>query len=143
VVYVEDDFSWLPRPEAKQRMDDWWNAYWEANFDLEKTIEFDERLERGAEDDPSKPKTGSRNHLLILRRKGSAGSAAAGASDQDGPRLWGVAGPSRSASESLTNDEICGLGSATPHSRGPTRLLALALALNLALPPAHTPSHES
>jgi hypothetical protein len=37
-VYVDDDYSWLPRENSQHRLDDWWKAYWRANLDLVMTI---------------------------------------------------------------------------------------------------------
>jgi len=73
VVYVDDDYSWLPRPNSERKLFDWWPDYWAKNLDLVRTIEFEEGLERMADaDNPAKRSTASaatRNHILILKRR--------------------------------------------------------------------------
>ena len=72
VVYVDDDFSWLPRPNSERKVFDWWQNYWAKNLDLVTTLEFEEGLERGAEADSvarRRGTTATRNHILILKRR--------------------------------------------------------------------------
>ena len=39
VVYVQDDYSWLPRPNSQRRIFEWWEQYWAGKLDLVKTVD--------------------------------------------------------------------------------------------------------
>jgi hypothetical protein len=72
VVYVDDDFSWLPRPNSERKVFEWWQNYWAKNLDLVMTLEFEEGLERGADADSMarrRAARATRNHILILKRR--------------------------------------------------------------------------
>ena len=72
VVYVDDDYSWLPRPNSQRKILDWWQNYWGKNLDLVTTLDFEEGLERGADADSlawRRPATATQNHILILKRR--------------------------------------------------------------------------
>ena len=69
VVYVDEDFSWLPRPSAARKVDEWWKNYWAANLDLVKTIQVEEEPAGGLDlirpsKDPPELK-----HILIFKRR--------------------------------------------------------------------------
>src|SRR5207249_11846226 len=38
VVFVDENTSWLPWPNADRRLFEWWKKYWANNLDLVKTI---------------------------------------------------------------------------------------------------------
>lgn len=38
VVYVNNPLSWLPQPESDPRIFEWWNAYWEKEMRLVRTV---------------------------------------------------------------------------------------------------------
>lgn len=67
-VYVDDSLSWLAWPESEQKLFEWWNNYWPANFDLIQTIPIKEGTEEDEHDPhatpPAKPK-----YLLLYKRK--------------------------------------------------------------------------
>jgi hypothetical protein len=69
VIYVDDQYSWLARPDSAQKLFEWWKAYWAKDLDLVQTLEVEEGLTRGSDmDKPAKeaPVTG---HILILKRR--------------------------------------------------------------------------
>ena len=72
-MYVEDEYSWLTRPNSPQRLFEWWKAYWASDLDLIQTIEVEEGLARGSDMDnlAKRPtlSTATRNHILILKRR--------------------------------------------------------------------------
>jgi hypothetical protein len=70
VVYVDDPFSWLVRPNSPQRLFDWWKGYWASDLDLVQTIEFEEGLARGSDMDKPGRNAPTANHILILKRRG-------------------------------------------------------------------------
>jgi len=78
VIYVDDDYSWLPRPDSEQKIFDWWKGYWAGDLDLVNTIPVQEDLERGA--DAENPTSrglvrgttrgpASQAHILIFKRR--------------------------------------------------------------------------
>jgi len=69
VVYVDDEFSWLPRPGSPQRVFDWWKAYWANELDLVKTVEFQEGLARGTDMDRPVKDPLAPNHILVFKRR--------------------------------------------------------------------------
>jgi hypothetical protein len=71
VVYVDDQYSWLARPNSAQRLFEWWRAYWASDLDLVQTIEFEEDSGRGTEMVRPAKETPTVNHILILKRRGS------------------------------------------------------------------------
>ena len=73
LVYVDDPYSWLQRPDSERKILEWWQDYWGKNLDLVQTIEFEEGLARGA-DTPNlirRPHTAavSQQNILILQRR--------------------------------------------------------------------------
>jgi hypothetical protein len=64
VVFVEDKYSWLTRPDSHQAIFDWWKNYWVANLDLVKTltVEGEQQGEAGKE-------ARTKSTVLILKRK--------------------------------------------------------------------------
>ena len=69
VVYVDDQFSWLTRPNSAQKLFEWWKAYWATDLDLVMTIEFQEGLERGTDMDKPVKDTPAPNHILVFKRR--------------------------------------------------------------------------
>jgi hypothetical protein len=69
VIYIDDQFSWLPRRGSKQRIFDWWKAYWAANLDLVMTLEVEESQERGTDMDKSATDAPTLKHILIFKRR--------------------------------------------------------------------------
>jgi general stress protein CsbA len=72
LVYVDDDYSWLQRPDSQHKIFDWWQDYWGKDMDLVQTLAVEENLERGA--DVNNPMHRSRRraeqqHILILQRR--------------------------------------------------------------------------
>jgi len=49
MVLVDDNFSWLKRPDSETKILDWWNAWWPTNMDLVSTV----RIQEGRDDEPS------------------------------------------------------------------------------------------
>jgi hypothetical protein len=69
MIYIDDEFSWLPRPHSQQRIFDWWKAYWAANLDLVMTLEVEEGRERGTDMDKPAKEAPTLNHILIFKRR--------------------------------------------------------------------------
>jgi 4-amino-4-deoxy-L-arabinose transferase-like glycosyltransferase len=69
VVYIDDPFSWVVRPNSAQRLFEWWNAYWARDLDLVMTIEVEEGLGRGTDMDKSVTDTPAPNHILVFKRR--------------------------------------------------------------------------
>jgi hypothetical protein len=69
VVFVDDQYSWLVRPDSAQRLFEWWKAYWASDLDLVQTIEFQEGLARGSDMDRPGKNVPLSNHILILKRR--------------------------------------------------------------------------
>jgi hypothetical protein len=69
VVYVDDPYSWLIRPDTAQRLFEWWKAYWASDLDLVQTIEVEEGLARGSDMDKPAKDAPTANHILILKRR--------------------------------------------------------------------------
>jgi hypothetical protein len=72
-VYVDDDFSWLAKPESERKIQDWWNAYWPGKMELMQTFDFEEGIVRGS-DEESKADATTTQHLLVFRRKNANSS---------------------------------------------------------------------
>jgi hypothetical protein len=73
LVYVDDNFSWLPRPNSNRKIFEWWQTYWPANFEIVKTIKIEEGRPKTAgfyfsraadEERPTVPK-----NILLFKRK--------------------------------------------------------------------------
>lgn len=71
VIYVNQPFSWLWRPESETKLLDWWPRYWEKNYSLVQTITTRDGDSRSA---PAAATSDS--YLLILKRKSAPGGAA-------------------------------------------------------------------
>ena len=61
VIYINDDESWLRKPESNKKLDEWWEGYWTSKLDLVKTIEI-----HGREDAPP---SAVRKEILIFKRR--------------------------------------------------------------------------
>lgn len=72
VVYVNDDLSWLRKPNSLGKIDDWWKSYWQKNLELINTIPIEEW--HGDTPDPvaAMNRAGDAKCLLLLKRKASA-----------------------------------------------------------------------
>jgi hypothetical protein len=73
-VYVDDDYSWLPRESSQHRLEDWWKTYWPANLDLVMTIpvEYGSELEEIPGLDIKKEDFNAPQpprHLLVYKRR--------------------------------------------------------------------------
>ena len=68
VVYVQNKFSWLTRPESERKIFDWWQTYWSQNLELVQTITTREGEEELSEKTPEGAGR-SGNVLLVLKRK--------------------------------------------------------------------------
>ena len=69
MIYIDDEFSWLPRRGSERRIFDWWKAYWAANLDLVMTLEVEEGQERGTDMDKPAKEAPTLNHILIFKRR--------------------------------------------------------------------------
>ena len=70
MIYIDDEFSWLPRRGSERRIFDWWKEYWAANMDLVLTLEVEEGNERGAaQDRPAKDAPTAKKILIFKRRQ--------------------------------------------------------------------------
>jgi hypothetical protein len=69
VVYVDDQFSWLQRPNSAQRIFEWWRSYWTTDLDLVLTVEFEEGLQRGTDMDKPARNAPVSNHILVFKRR--------------------------------------------------------------------------
>jgi hypothetical protein len=69
VVYVDDPYSWLIRPDSAPRLFEWWRGYWASDLDLVQTIEVEEGLARGSDMDKPAKDAPTANHILILKRR--------------------------------------------------------------------------
>ena len=49
VLYIDDEFSWLPRGGSERKIANWWKGYWAANMDLVLTLEVEDGKERGTD----------------------------------------------------------------------------------------------
>ncbi len=70
VVYVDDPFSWLTRPNSPQRIFEWWKAYWAAQMDLVMTVDVQGGLARGSDMDKPAADAPAPNHILVFKRRG-------------------------------------------------------------------------
>lgn len=68
VVFVQNNFSWLTRPNSERKIFDWWQTYWSQNLELVKTITTREGAEELSEMTPEAAGR-SGNFLLVLKRK--------------------------------------------------------------------------
>jgi len=68
VVYVQNQLSWLTRPESERRILDWWPKYWEDNLQLIRTFTTKQGGAEFAKDNPA-PAGSSGNLVLLLKRK--------------------------------------------------------------------------
>ena len=69
VVYINDRLSWLDRPGTdRRRVDDWWEKYWPANFEMVRTVEIQgkEMTDQGQTTEPGQ----EQKFLFLLKRKG-------------------------------------------------------------------------
>jgi hypothetical protein len=69
IIYIDDDFSWLPGPKSARRIFEWWKSYWASNLDLVLTIPVEETKERGTDMDKPAEEPPTVKHLLILKRR--------------------------------------------------------------------------
>jgi hypothetical protein len=69
VVYVNNNLSWLVRPESEKRLFEWWPAYWATNLDLVRTINTRQGLEVREGFSTTAESTDPSNYLLLLKRK--------------------------------------------------------------------------
>ena len=73
VVYVDDEYSWLKRPDSRRNIFDWWKDYWGKNLDLAQSFTVEENLGRGADfSDPMRRPSNSgqtQGNILILQRR--------------------------------------------------------------------------
>ena len=67
-VFVDDNFSWTGRAESEQKLLNWWNDYWIANFDLIQSIPIKEGTEED-EHDPNPPSPSRPKFLMLYKRK--------------------------------------------------------------------------
>lgn len=68
VVFVQNQHSWLRRPESEKKIFDWWQTYWSKNLELVQTITTSQGAEELSEKTPEVAgKSG--NLLLVLKRK--------------------------------------------------------------------------
>lgn len=68
LVYVNNNLSWLARPDSHQRLLEWWPAYWASNYALVTTINTRQGAAEFAEKDAAPAGAGG-NFLLLLKRK--------------------------------------------------------------------------
>jgi 4-amino-4-deoxy-L-arabinose transferase-like glycosyltransferase len=69
VLYVDDEYSWLPQGGSERRIANWWKGYWAANMDLVSTLKVEEGKERGTDlDRPAKDEP-TVKHILIFKRR--------------------------------------------------------------------------
>lgn len=68
MVFVNNQLSWLPRPQSERKIMTWWENYWAQNYSLVRTITTREFAEEFADQSPG-PAGGTGNFLLILKRK--------------------------------------------------------------------------
>ena len=69
IIYVDDPFSWLQRPNSPQKIFEWWRAYWATDMDLVLTVEFEEGLQRGSDMDKPAKDAPAANHILVFKRR--------------------------------------------------------------------------
>ena len=69
VVYVDDQYSWLLRPNSPPRLFEWWKGYWASDLDLVQTIEVEEGLARGTDMDRPLKDAPVPSHILVLKRR--------------------------------------------------------------------------
>jgi len=68
VVYVNNQRSWLIRPESGRKLLDWWPEYWADNLELLRTLPTRQGEDEFRERDPL-PAGSSGNDLVIFKRK--------------------------------------------------------------------------
>lgn len=69
VVFVNNPYSWLTRPESEKKLLDWWPRYWEQHYTLAQTINSREDL-GDKQEEPALKSAAARNYFLILKKKG-------------------------------------------------------------------------
>ena len=76
VVFVDENTSWLPWPNAERRIFEWWKKYWANNLDLVKTIPIEGAGERsgvftqtGQANDPNSGSEQAKKYIFIFKRK--------------------------------------------------------------------------
>jgi len=69
LIYVDDDLSWLLRPDSTRKVFEWWKDYWTANLDLVMTFKVEERQERGTDMDQPAKGSPKPKHILIFKRR--------------------------------------------------------------------------
>jgi len=74
VIYVDDQYSWVTRPDSELRIFDWWQQYWAANLELVSVVSIDSTREAETipgvterETDTTAPSTPKQ--LLLFKRK--------------------------------------------------------------------------
>ncbi len=68
VVFVQNDLSWLVRPDSEKHIFEWWQRYWEQNLQLIRTVTTRQGVDEFIGKEP-KPAGSSGNYLLLLKRK--------------------------------------------------------------------------
>lgn len=69
VVYVNNQYSWLARPESEKKLLDWWPAYWSTNLNLVRTISTRQGEDLRENPPATRTDSGPPAFLLILNRK--------------------------------------------------------------------------
>lgn len=68
VVFVQNELSWLPRPESEKLIFEWWEKYWAEHLQLIRTVNTRQGADEFLPKDP-KPPGSSGNFLMLLKRK--------------------------------------------------------------------------
>ena len=69
LLYIDDEFSWLRKPDSKRRVFEWWNDYWTRNLDLVMTTQVEEGQERGTDMVRPTADAPTVKHILIFKRR--------------------------------------------------------------------------
>ena len=72
VIFVDENTSWLPWPNADRRIFEWWKSYWANNLDLVKTIPIEGAGERSGVFGETSQASGSnqaKKYIFIFKRK--------------------------------------------------------------------------
>lgn len=75
VVFVNNPYSWLARPESEKKLLDWWPRYWEQHYALVQTLTTRQGTDYSAKDPTIAGQ--SKNFLLVLKRKSNPSSSTA------------------------------------------------------------------